>query len=199
MGNESEQLKAATQFILQSKEESVNYKKAAEINKEVADEAINILREELKKKIPAEITEESFTRIYNDVIAAAKKGVTNTQCQFPDTTELVSSIANAVLQKISAELDTVVTKSVDRHKARVEVHHTHSLYGQFTSKEATRKMMVWLSSCVLVSFSFVVLCVLDWYKVVNWEPKYFRYFALACIAFTIIGTIVRLYLSRKLY
>lgn len=178
--------------------ESADYKTAAEIYKEVADEAMKILRETLKTRIPAEITENSFDRLENLVISAVKKGVSETQCQLPDTTKLVSAVSDAVLQSILEKLDPAIKKTVDRHKVGFEVHHTHSLYGQFTSKEATRKMMVWLASCVFVSFSFVVLCVLEWYEVVNWEPKYFRYFALACIAFTIIGTTVRLFLSRKL-
>lgn len=196
------QLQAATKFIVDSKTESVNYKESAELYKKTNDKTLEIVKESIPKTIPAEITEESLAKIANTAESAAKHGVTSSQCQMPNTERLSDNISNAVLRKVSNQMDSVIASSIERHRTQIDVRHEHhhtNMYGTFASSETNRRMMCWLAVCTILSLAQIVLFLLRWYEIIDLEWKYFPYLFFATIGIVFFGFIIRINSKPKRY
>ena len=198
----NEQLQAATKFIVDSKNESVNYKESAELYKKTNDKTLEIVKESIPKTIPAEITEESLVKIANTAESAAKHGVTSSQCQMPSTQELADKIATLVLKKVSDSMDETIARSVERHKTQIDVHHEHhhmDFYSTHASSETNRRMMCWLAICIILSLAQIVLFLLNWYNIIDWKWEVFPYLFFATIGIVFFGFIIRINSKPKKY
>lgn len=191
----NEQLQAATKFIIDSMTESLNYKESAELYKKTNDKTLEIVKESIPKKIPAEISEESLKKIANTAESAAKRGVTSSQCQMPNSERLSDNISDAVIKKLSNQMDSIIASSIERHRTQIDVHHEHkhtNMYGTFASCETNRKMMCWLAICTILSLAPIVLFLLRWYEIIDWKWEVFPYLFFATIGIVFFGFIIRI-------
>ena len=191
----NEQLFAATKFIVDSKNESVNYKESAELYRKTNDKTLEIVKESIPKTIPAEISGSSLKKIAETAESAARKGVTSSQCQMPSTQGLADEIAALVLKKVSDSMDETIARSVERHKTQIDVRHEHhhmDFYSTHASSETNRRMMCWLAICTILSLAQIVLFLLKWYEIIDWKWEVFPRLFFATIGIVVFGFFIRI-------
>lgn len=190
------QIAEATKFILDSVDESKDYKNSADLYKKANDKTIEIIKESIPKQIPAVISEESLTKIFEKAEAGAQQGVTSSKCQMPSTQGLADKIAALVLEKVSDAMDETIAKAVKRHSTQIEVRHEHyhthtNMYGRFASSERNRKTMCWLGFITFVSLILLALFICGIYTTINLDIQIVVYCSAITIVMAIIGFIIR--------
>lgn len=150
------QLQAATQFIINSKTESENFKEGgekfkegAELYKKISEKTIEIFNDSFPKSISAEITEESLKKIENVIETAAKRFGTPLQCQVSDYDESKNSPQNEIRSK------------------RFNI----GVFKKYASNETNRKMMCWLGGITSIYSIEYVLFLFTYLGIIKWDMK----------------------------
>lgn len=127
-----------------------------------------------KEGVKHSIDEGAQKRIEDSAAAGVRSAAGKVRLPAPDLTPQASVLADAVYDRISARIQSDLSRQIDEaiesKKATIKVEHYHTnMYGRFASSEENRKMMIRLTLVIVILATALLIIHLRWFGIIKWK------------------------------